>query len=217
MTLSNNRFITGSLSKFETETYNPILGFETEPLVSLEEAVRNIIPFVSDVMTHVKTAKEKYINDPNLPINEAAAIYLYTIPNSLYGELNKALRNEDGSSLKLWFPYLKLLLTGLYKLPSHSAKVWRGVYNVNASDFKENNIHTWWSITSCSKSDDFAGGFKCDKGVLFCIDSAYGKDITSYSAIPNEQEIILMPGTKLRVTKVDHDDNGISTINLTEW
>jgi len=217
MTLSNNRFITASLSKLETETYNPISGFETEPLVSLEEAVQPIAGLVLDALTHVETAKEKFINHPNIPINEAAAIYLYTMTIPLYGELNKALRNEDGSSLKRWFPYLKLLLTGLYKLPSLPCEVWRGVSNVKASDFKENNIHTWWSITSCSKSDDFAGGFKCDKGVLFCIDSAYGKDITSYSAIPNEQEIILMPGTKLRVTKVDHDDNGISTINLTEW
>ena len=217
MTLSNNRFITASLSKRETETYNPISGFETEPLVSLEEAVEPIAGLVLDVLTHVKTAKEKFINDPNLPINEAAAIYLYTMAIPLYGELNQALRNEDGSSLKLWFSYLKLLLTGLYKLPSLPGEVWRGVSNVKASDFKENNIHTWWSITSCSKYRDSAAGFTCEKGILFCIDSVYGKDIASYSALKNEEEIILMPGTKLRVTNVDRDATGSLTVNLTEW
>jgi len=217
MTLSNNRFITDSLSKLETETYNPISGFETEPLVSLEEAVQNIIPFVSNIMEHVRTAKEKFINHPNPPINEAAAIYLYTMPESIYGKLNETLYKEDGSSLKRWFPYLKLLLTGLYKLPPCPAKVWRGVGSVVVESFKENNTHTWWTITSCSKDHEFAKGFTCEKGILFCIDSVYGKDITSYSALQNEQEIILMPGTKLRVKNVDRDANGISTVNLTEW
>ena len=217
MTLSNNRFITDSLSKLETETYNPISGFETESLVSLEEAVQPIADLVPDVMKHVGKAKEKYINDSDLPINEAAAIYLYTMPKSLYGELNKALRNQNRSSLKPWFPYLKLLLTGLYKLPPCPAKVWRGVGSVVVESFKENNTHTWWTITSCSKDHDFAKGFTCEKGILFCIDSVYGKDITSYSALQNEQEIILMPGTKLRVKKVDHGADGISTVNLTEW
>ena len=217
MTLSNNRFITASLSKLETETYNPISGFETEPLVSLEEAVQPIAGLVPNVLTHVKTAKEKFINDPNLPINEAAAIYIYTMPISLYEELNKALRNEDGSSLKSWVSYLKLLLTGLYKLPPHKAEIWRGVSSVIDYSFKENNTHTWWSITSCSKHRDSAAGFTCEKGILFCIDSFCGKDITSYSALENEGEIILMPGTKLRVKNVDRDAAGNLIVNLTEW
>jgi len=36
----------------------------------------------------------------------------------LYGTLNKLLRDEDRSKLKPFFPYLKLLLTALQRLPN---------------------------------------------------------------------------------------------------
>ena len=36
----------------------------------------------------------------------------------LYGKLNKLLRDEDRSKLKPFFPYLKLLLTALERLPN---------------------------------------------------------------------------------------------------
>lgn len=47
----------------------------------------------------------------------AAAIYLYTMDSNFYRQLNKLLRAEDRTALKPFFPYLRLLLTGLRRLP----------------------------------------------------------------------------------------------------
>ena len=40
--------------------------------------------------------------------------------------------------------------------------------------------------------------FLGETGTLFVIDAIYGKDISAFSAFPDEQEIILMPGTRVR-------------------
>ena len=45
----------------------------------------------------------------------------------LYEDLNRLLRDEDREKLRVYFPYLKLLLTALNKLPDVEANVYRGV------------------------------------------------------------------------------------------
>ncbi len=66
--------------------------------------------------------------------DESGAIYLYTMQfhdePSLYILLNKSLRAENREQLKPWFPFLKLFVTALHKLPSQNKTVWRGVRDV---------------------------------------------------------------------------------------
>jgi hypothetical protein len=40
--------------------------------------------------------------------------------------------------------------------------------------------------------------FLGESGTLFAIDVVHGKDISAFSAIPDEQEVVLMPGTRVR-------------------
>jgi hypothetical protein len=40
--------------------------------------------------------------------------------------------------------------------------------------------------------------FLGENGTLFAIDAIQGKDISAFSAIPDEQEVVLMPGTRVR-------------------
>ena len=68
-----------------------------------------------------------------------------------YGELNASLRSKNRSDVKPFFPWMKLMLSGLYKLPLGDASgsivtVYRGVqgssrreptyckFNLNAED-----------------------------------------------------------------------------------
>jgi hypothetical protein len=37
-----------------------------------------------------------------------------------------------------------------------------------------------------------------DNGTLFAIHTIHGKDISAFSAIPDEREVVLMPGTRMR-------------------
>ena len=57
------------------------------------------------------------------------AVNLYT-QQLLYVPLNRALRDEDRTALKLFFPFLQLLLTALNLLPSMQGLVYRGVSKV---------------------------------------------------------------------------------------
>ena len=45
----------------------------------------------------------------------------------LYPRMNAALRDHDLNALAPFLPFMKLLLTALYKLPLTRAKVYRGV------------------------------------------------------------------------------------------
>jgi hypothetical protein len=40
--------------------------------------------------------------------------------------------------------------------------------------------------------------FLGESGTLFAVDAIHGKDISALSAIPDEQEVVLMPGTRVR-------------------
>jgi hypothetical protein len=185
--------------------------------MSIEEAVKSIIPFVPHVESYAKEAKEHCRQNTHLSINESAAIYLYTMMEPFYPKLNEALRAENRSALKPWFAFLKLFIAALKKLPSSPTTVWRGVGDNFGSDFDENREHIWWSVNSCSPHQNVARCFADPKGTLFSIGSIYGRNITEYSANQNEKEVILMPGTRLRVKSAWSVQDGLSTVVLEEW
>lgn len=121
-----------------TRLLAPISGYQDLPLVTLEEAVQPISHLFEEIQGNVWVAKENCQDPPDgLTQDESASIHLYTMQFSadlsLYHLLNKDLRSENRQSLKPWFAYLKLFLTALYKLPSHSMTVWRGVRGVDLS------------------------------------------------------------------------------------
>ncbi|CAF1136845.1 unnamed protein product [Adineta steineri] len=210
------RFVNNYISKVQQDNWNPIFGYKDRDLKSLEEAVESIIPFVNKVMEYAEEAKQKCKKNTKLTINASAAIYLYTMDTPFYEKFNKALRGENPPALVPWFDFLKLFITALAKLPSHPATVWRGVANISGLDFYNNDMFTWWSVNSCSSRARVAGIFADKKGTLFCINIIYGKDITEYSSKEDEEEIILMPGTQLRVKDTTFDVDGFSVVHLEE-
>ncbi|CAF0722390.1 unnamed protein product [Adineta steineri] len=197
--MSENRFVNHNLSELQEANRNPIFGYEDSPILTLEEAVEQLIPFVPDVLAYVMTAKKKYYRHSDLLMrDESAAIYLYSIPSSFFSSLNNTLRAENRHALKPWFAYLKLFMTGLKKLPSTKTIVWRGVYGDVSSVFANRNIDIWWSVNSTSMDLKIVQPFLGEHGTLFAIEAMCGKDISQYSANPEEQEVILMPGTYVR-------------------
>ena len=102
----------------------PIAGYEHEPLLSLEEACEPLNDILDHELKQNITIAKMNSTSPeyDLQPDEAAAIHLYTMEwdehtNSLYMVLNKTLRMADRTKLRPWFKYLKLLLTGIFKLP----------------------------------------------------------------------------------------------------
>ena len=214
----NNRFVDNYIPNLRRDYWNPIVGYRARSTLSLEQSVESLVQFVDKVKEYAEEAKIKSTKSTQLTINESAAVYLYTMKTSFYERFNQTLRTENPPALEPWLDFLKLLINGLAKLPSCKGTLWRGVANIDASKFSVGDTFTWWSVTSCSSYASVAAGFTCDKGILFCINTIHGKDIKVYSEATNgEEEVILMPGTSLRVKDKTFDVHGFSVIHLEEW
>jgi hypothetical protein len=210
--------------EFDNKELPPICGYWAEKLVSLEQALAPVMHRIDQLDRSVKAAK-KYCHFPSrhgLTLDESAALYLYTMEggdNSFYRVLNQALRSEDRRALQIWFPYLKLLDTALSKLPDIRRNIWRGVLGDIGKDFQKNEAFTWWNVSSCSLSVDVIKNFISSdtKSTLFLIEATHGKDISSYTNYPTEDEVLLAPGVQLRVVAnaLDHP-GGLNIVHLLE-
>jgi len=193
-----NRFFSSEPSN-EKSAINDYLHSK---LVSLEEAIRPVAHIVADIFNHAATAKAARMSPAdNLTQDESAAIYLYTMETDLYFKLNNALRMDMIEKVKPWFLYLKLLYTALNKLPSTKAYIWRGITGNIKSQYTKNSHLIWPGVTSASLDLNAVDRFLSDQThcTVFFIQCQYGKSVANHSAFPEEQEIILMPDTKLVV------------------
>ena len=191
--------------KEPTKTLTPIHGYEKSSPASLEEALAEITPPIAKLHEMVWTAKRNSRKPAdNLSVDESASIHLYTAewpddqPN-IYSLLNEKLRSENRNELRSWYAYMKLLLTALYKLRSLKKTVWRGIHG-NVSDLYEEDF-IWWGVSSCTETMDVLEKFIGRSAVrtIFMIECLNGKAIRAHSFHQDENEIILMPGTYLRV------------------
>jgi hypothetical protein len=188
----------------------PIRGYEDKPLLPLTEAIKPISEFFDGIQDYAYIALHNCQNPTDeLDQQESASIHLYTMQfhggASLYQSLNQSLRAENRDELKPWFSFLKLFLTALHKLPSHSKIVWRGVRDVDlTSKYKTGTKFAWWGVSSCTtnievlESNQFLG--KKGQRTLFSIECINGKSVAPHSYFKNtEKEIILMPGSYFEV------------------
>ncbi|CAF1587749.1 unnamed protein product, partial [Adineta steineri] len=216
--MSENRFVNHTIFELQEANRSPIFGYEDSSILTLEEAVEKLIPLIPRVINYVMTAKNECDQHADLLTwDESAAIYLYSMPSSFYSSLNNTLRAEDRHALKPWFAYLKLIMTALKKLPSIKTVVWRGVYGDVSSVFANSNIDIWWSVNSTSMDLKIVQPFLGEHGTLFTIEAIDGKDISQFSANPEEREVILMPGTRVRAkTEVLNFNDRLFVVHLDE-
>lgn len=206
----------------------PILGYEKAAPVSLEEAVKRLDGFVRCINQYVRRAKDRSSNPANgLSVDESAAIRLYTMEwttddgDSLYKALNNDLRQENRDDLKKWFPYLRLLMTGLCKLPPVSCDAFRGVKLDLSKNYEVDSTIIWWAFSSCSKiqstlqSENFFG--KSGPRTLFKIDCVSARDIKQHSEYPHEEEVLLVPARQFTVKSKTHQPDGVIVIVLDEF
>jgi hypothetical protein len=186
----------------------PIEGYQNTDKLSLEEASKPIASHFRNLKRDVWLSKQatEALKD-YLSHDESAAIYLYTTeiePQSLYTVLNELLRAKDRKKLKPWFPYLNLVLTALFKMPSVTTIVWREVKAKLHHLYEKGKFYIWWSFTSCTLSVELLENpmYLGDSGerTLFSIECFSGKAIKNYSYYQYEDEILLLPGTYLEVT-----------------
>ena len=146
------------------------------------------------------------------------AVHIYTQESNFYKVLNACLRAQDRSQILPFFPYLKLVLRGLRKLPALETTVYRGVKLDLSGKYPEDDDFIWWGFTSTTSTvkvmeDQMFCGKNGDRSI-FAIKTKSAVDITRYSAVGNENERLLFPGTPFTVTSVASLGAGLTMIQV---
>lgn len=174
-----------------------------------------------------------------LALIHVAIINAYTQESPLYGMMNATLGGygKDGRKpLKHYLPVTKLLNDSLKLIKPVTAAdggpvtLYRGVKmpaSVLLGDLKEGDILTWWSFTSTTltsdvlQSTDFLGiGKKGAKAVagtkrtVFHIKAFNGINVKPFSAISDEDEVLLRPGSQFVIDGISEWHYGITEIRM---
>lgn len=142
-----------------------IRGYEEEPVVFLEEALKPFDGRIDDLAAQINQAKTNcYSSNPHgLTHDESAAIYLYSMQgdgDSVYGHLEKAWEEagkaNNRSYMVPWFRYLKLLRSALDKLPDAEGEVWQGTASDPdlAKTLRVGSSHFYSGLGSCAGSPE---------------------------------------------------------------
>ncbi|CAF4657873.1 unnamed protein product [Rotaria socialis] len=205
----------------------PISGYQECPLLSLEESIQPLKSILSDIETYAHASKVLCDNPPadGLTRDESASIRLYSMEwyptdKCLYVTLNETLRSADRNKLKPWFPYLKLILTALKKVPSFYGTVYRGVKLDLTKEYFQGKLFTWWGFSSCTTSvavlqnDGFLG--KTGLRTIFSIETNSAVHIKNHTYFPMEEEVLLPPAIQFKVVSILDTGNGLNMIQLKE-
>eukprot|EP00727_Mastigamoeba_balamuthi_P009294 m51a1_g4988 putative nod3 protein (973) ;mRNA; f:89665-94366 len=144
-----------------------------------------------------------------LSTEQATAVALYTWHDvdsprrSPYAIVNEALMTGSGlgaaRGLAWW------VLTSLRRLPRvhPSPGVYRGIRTrVSTGEYKAGEEVTWGAFSSTSTDVKATEAFVGAKGTFFEALGCWGYDLSDLSLFPSESEVLLEPGTRLRVESV---------------
>jgi len=188
-------------------TENPITGiWDIEVPPTLKAACEphgvSTKQYYTRAVTRGKALHKKKAGGPVRPMDaeKYGSIVLYT-GQSIYRDLNKALREDHGSVAK-YMVYLRLLLEAMGCMPQQQTTLWRGIAADLYEQYEEGKEVVWWSISSCTSDEEIAREFMEQLGgtaTLITLQAKSALDIAPLSAYPKEKESLLAPGTKLRV------------------
>jgi hypothetical protein len=192
------------------------------PVLPLALALEPLLPSIDQLYYRIKFAKNNcyYPSIYNLTIEESAAVFLYAEEldkPTLNSALNQALRSRNESMIEPWFGFLKLFNSAMQKLPTVKKTIWRGIRTDIAKQLRENEDIIWGCVSSCSSSMNTIALY-LDADSIFCsIEATNGKHIFGYTRYHKEDEILLLPGTRLRVKKNGYDASiGRRVVQLVE-
>lgn len=134
-----------------------------------------------------------------------ACLRLYT--SSFYRSLNHDLRSffdyvKWSKSLTQIKPFLNGMIWGLKEIEYFWGEVYRGI-DIQDRSLRRNTYVKFQEFLSCSKRKTTHFTTKGFMKTLFVIQSKTGRSIEKISVHPHEQEVLFLPGTVFKVTKVE--------------
>jgi len=201
------------------------------PLVSIDDAIAkqpdDLVDFLWAAKKFARKAstKAEMAKVAGMTACMVAAVWMFTAESPLYRNLNAALRAADRSTLmSSYFPYLRLLITAIRKLEAMGGGelrivnrgVKRDLVKEFPDDYAKDETMIWWPITSTTSNAEALKQpmFLGDQGdrTLFQIQTRKAVDISMFSAIKAEAELVLCCATALRFTAILPLGNGLTMI-----
>jgi hypothetical protein len=215
----------------DLENESPVHGVQYAEDMTLEEACKVAKAACSQLATWdlelalaaaARTLKRLEKNCELAPLlrDEARAVHVYTQDSLFYKELNKRLRLREREALKPFFPYLKQFFNGLHRLAPEDDTVYRGVRLDLSAKYCQGNDLVWWAFSSATSTaavlnnHTFLG--QVGDRTLFSIKVHRCVNIRRYSAIGNEDERLILPGTAFHVKSHLALGGGLTMIQLEE-
>ncbi|CAF2535982.1 unnamed protein product [Rotaria sp. Silwood2] len=215
-----------SIHKIQYELLKSTDGYDKIPIVTLEQAVLPLTPFLPKIQTYVGIVKEKCENPADgLTSDESASIMLYSIGwqpmnECLYVVLNTTLQSMNRQNLKPWFLYLKLLFTAVIRLPSIHLSVYRISKLALIKQYQKDEIIIWWDFPLCTTSiEHFQTEKSLDKietKTIFTIECNTIKDIHKHTYCQSDNSLLILPGTQFKVLECLEQDDNLHLITLQE-
>ena len=210
---------------------SPIYGiFDNikNPILSITEAIDGIPLDLTAFLYQAKkfvdsvSGKKAIAVVPGMTPDMAAAIWMYTCESQLYKTLNMLLRARERNNLLPYFGYLRLVLEGMKKLSTGKQRmVNRGVKKnlvaENPDVYVKDRSLCWWQFSSTTAniaalSNPTFLGPSGDR-TIFQILTKHGVDISAFSAVPGEAEVVLPPGICILITGLlPKDASGLTII-----
>jgi secreted protein with Ig-like and vWFA domain/uracil DNA glycosylase len=204
-------------------TLPEVVGVMATPALSFPDALGPLVGSIAGLEHYLKRSHQYAQQNAGtaaggLSADEIAAVYLYTTESLFHKRLNAALRDPDREKVKPFFGYLRLLLSAMPKLKGYTGSLWRGVAADLRPQYPKGTTVTWWGVSSCTAKRSVASNFIGSTGrrTLFEVIPAQAAGIRRYSAFTGEDEYLLAPGARLKVTDVKTEAGGLSTITLEE-
>lgn len=207
------------------EVLTIIKGYTSEPLVSLETAVKPLISLLPEIERHAYAAKKKCkAHADGLTQDQSASIMLYTmrwepVNECLNTILTKTLQSKDSEKVKPWFSYLKLLFTALSRLPHKQQTVYLETKSDSSETFSNDQVVDWWCFNICAPSIDALQSreffSETSTRTIFIIDCYSCKDIHNHSNAPTTDKVLLPPA-QFKVVNCLDNGNGFQKIQLKE-
>lgn len=149
---------------------------------------------------------------PELTPEEYSAVRGYT--SNVAFELNSKLRNGLYAQDMHLQAFVEAAQEGLRKMPKHNPAeiLSRGVSPSNMQAFMS-TYHVGAVVNEASFiSTSYGGRAAFDRNVIFKIKHKNGVKIDQFSHYQSEREVLLMPGTRIRVLKVERNVQGKAAI-----
>lgn len=161
----------------------------------------------------VRDAMQQYA----LTVPEAQSILWYTsdlhslvdtslsAEHNVYFKYNRDLRSRKSARIMQWRDFSWYLVSALKKLPPVQGRVFRGVperVTELSSKYRTKEEVVWVSFTSTTRDKMVTLGSFGGGGTFVSIKTFDGRDISSISMLPQEEEVLLMPNSRFIVDAV---------------